>query len=118
MPSDQYITLRPEHIGPHITAFGLDWLVGKIEGSSARCGFDLEDVGKRLYLTDGHLVLESDAERRARLERPQQPVSPIYSTLTWASLLLSSAVRDPPQHEIRPILPNSVPADTPICSAM
>jgi len=35
MPSDQYITLGPEHIGPHITAFGWDWFVGKIEGSSA-----------------------------------------------------------------------------------
>ena len=79
MPSDQYITLGPEHIGPHITAFGWDWFVGKIEGSSARCGFNLEDVGKRLYLIDGHLVLESDAERRARLEAPEQPVGQLVN---------------------------------------
>jgi len=75
MPSDQYITLGPEHIGPHITAFGWDWFFGKIEVSSARCGFNLDDVGKRLYLIDGHLALESDAERSAR-SGAQQPVSP------------------------------------------
>jgi len=78
MKAHQYIRLGPEHIGPHITAFGWDWFVGKIEGSSARCGFNLADVGKRLYFIDGHLVLESDAERHARFEvAPQQPISPL-----------------------------------------
>jgi hypothetical protein len=78
MPSDQYITLGPEHVGPHVTAFGEDWVVGNIEGSSARCGFDREDIGKRLYLIDGHLIFESDAERHARSDAPEQPgVSPL-----------------------------------------
>ncbi len=77
MPFNQYITLGPEHIGPHIMAFGENWFVGKIEGSLAPCGFAREDIGKRLYLIADHLVLESEAERRARLEGPRQPVSPL-----------------------------------------
>ncbi len=73
----KFITLGPEHIGSFITAFGQDWFVGKLEGSAGACGFVREDIGKRLCLVDGHLVLESEADMRARLERPQQQVSPL-----------------------------------------
>ena len=80
MASDQYITLGPEHIAPFgpsiITAFAERWFVGRLNGRLA-CGFVREDIGKRLYLVDGHLVLECEAERRARWEAPQQPVSPL-----------------------------------------
>jgi len=57
MEAQQYITLGPEHMGSSITAFGEHWFVGKLDGSSCPCGFDLEDIGKRLYLEGGHLVL-------------------------------------------------------------
>jgi hypothetical protein len=57
MKAHLYITLGPEHMGPSITAFGEHWFVGKLEGSSCACGFNLEDIGKRLYLVEGHLVL-------------------------------------------------------------
>ena len=59
MKTPQYITLGPEHMGSSITAFGERWFVGKLDGSSCPCGFGLEDIGKRLYLVDGHLVLAS-----------------------------------------------------------
>ena len=57
MKTPQYITLGPEHMGSSITAFGEHWFVGKLDGSSCPCGFGPEDIGKRLYLVDGHLVL-------------------------------------------------------------
>lgn len=74
----KFITLGPEHIGAVITAFGECWFPGRLEnGGGGNCGFVREDIGKRLYLVKGHLVLESEADRRARLEAPQQQMSPL-----------------------------------------
>ncbi len=65
----KFITLGPEHVGPFLTAFGECWFVGKLKGNAGACGFAREDIGKRLYLVDGDLVLESEADKRKRERR-------------------------------------------------
>lgn len=67
MPTDKYITLGPEHIAPSIiAAFGERWFVGRLNGRST-CGFVRDDIGKRLYLVDGHLRL---SRKKPQLECP------------------------------------------------